>query len=202
MRRSSARWAQAGHWLLRWAGIDRNPLRRGIDRVQAMVWAGLLIVSLAGAPVVTLQVSHAMYVSGLRNAQVQALNRRQVTALVVRVTSVAGAWRSVQLPARLLVRWMTPGGSVKTAEIPSARSVVAGSSVAVWTDKGGRLAHRPVTRAEVAAGVMHAAVAILAGFALGVVAAGGLVSLLLDRLRFAAWGAEWSAVEPRWSHRP
>ena len=52
-------------WLLHWAGIDRNPLRRGIDRVQAAVWAESLMVFLAGALVVTLQVSHEMYVSGL-----------------------------------------------------------------------------------------------------------------------------------------
>ena len=52
-------------WLLHWAGIDRNPLRRGIDRVQAVVWAESLMVFLAGALVVTLQVSHEMYVSGL-----------------------------------------------------------------------------------------------------------------------------------------
>ena len=52
-------------WLLRWAGIDRNPLRRGIDRIQAAVWAESLMMFLAGALVVTLQVSHAMYISGL-----------------------------------------------------------------------------------------------------------------------------------------
>lgn len=201
MRWHIAGWRAQIRRLLRWAGVDRNPLCRGVDRAQAAVRAGLLVVFLAGAPVVTVQVSHAMYGAGLREAQAQAAAWHQVPALVVRVTSGAAAWRSARPPARLDVRWMTPAGSARTAEIPGARDVVAGSSIAVWVDERGGLVHRPVSRADVAARVMHAAVAVVAGFALGVAAVSGLLSLILDRVRLAAWEAEWSAVEPRWSHR-
>jgi hypothetical protein len=48
---------------------DRNPMRRGSDRIQAVLRAVLLVVFLAGAPAAALAASDAIYVSGLRAGQ-------------------------------------------------------------------------------------------------------------------------------------
>ena len=82
-----------------------------------------------------------------------------------------------------------------------ARKAVAGASVAVRVDEKGRLAHPPLSRAKVTDQVIRAAVATPVALALVPAAAGGVVSLLLDRHRLACWEADWPAVEPQWTHR-
>ena len=76
---------------------------------------------------------------------------------------------------------------------------MAGGIVTVWTDAAGRLAHPPLSRADVAARVIGAVVATVGILALLLGATGRVVALVLDRHRPARWEAEWSAVEPRWT---
>ena len=42
-------------------GFDRNPMRRGIDRFQAVMRAGLLVLFLVGAPAAAVQVGDGVY---------------------------------------------------------------------------------------------------------------------------------------------
>jgi hypothetical protein len=67
----------------------------------------------------------------------------------------------------------------------------------VWIDEQGRLAHPPLSRAEATRQVVRAAVAKPVALALLLAAAGGLVSLLLDKRRLARWEADWPAAEPQ-----
>lgn len=164
--------------------------------------AGLLVVFLASAPAAAWYVSHGIYVSGVRAGQVQAAAWHRVPAVVLRATPIArGWWRPVPATAQLSLRWAAPHGSWRTGEIMIARRAVAGSTVTVWVDGRGRLAHPPLSRAEVTDQVIRAAVATPVALALLLAAVGGVVSLLLDRHRLGCWEADWSAVEPRWTHR-
>jgi hypothetical protein len=183
-------------------GFDRNPMRRGSDRVQALTRAGLLAVFLAGAPAAAWYVSHGIYVSGLRAAQVQAAAWHQVPAVVLRVTPVAAGWsRPRPSPVVLSLRWALPGGGPRTGEITSAGKTAAGSSLAVWIDAKGRLAHPPPSRAEVTRQAIRAAAATAVALALLLAGVSGVLSLLLDKHRLARWEADWAAVEPQWTHR-
>jgi hypothetical protein len=187
--------------LLRRMGFDRNPMRPGSDRLQALTRAGLLVVFLAGAPAAALYVSHGIYVSGLR-AEAQAAAWHRVPAVVLRVAPVAAGWsRPRPSPVLLSLRWALPGGGARTGEIISAEKAAAGSILAVWIDAKGRLTHPPPSRAEVTGQAIRAAAATLVALALLLAGVSGVISLLLDKRRLACWEADWSVVEPQWTHR-
>lgn len=183
-------------------GFERNPMRRGIDRIQALTRAGLLLVFLAGAPAATWYVSHGIYVSGLRAGQVQAAAWHRVPAVVLRATPVAAGWsRPRPSPVLLSLRWALSGGDARTGEIISTEKAAAGSILAVWIDAKGRLTHPPPSRAEVTGQAIRAAVVTPAALALLLAGVSGVISLLLDKYRLALWEADWLAVEPQWTHK-
>ncbi len=177
-------------------------MRRSTDRIQAIVRAGLVAAFLIGAPIATTLVSREIYLSGLQSAHAQAAGWHRVSALILRVTPTATAWRRpIQEPALFSLRWTAPDGSSRTGEIMGARGPAAGSIMAVWTDEKGRLAHPPLTRTQVADHATGAAVATPVALALLLAALSRIVSLFLDRRRLARWEMDWSAVEPQWTGR-
>ena len=188
---------------MRRTGFDRNPMRPSTDRIQAIVRAVLLAAFVLGAPVVTAYVSHQVYLAGLRTARAQAAAWHQVPALVQHVTVVATPWRhpASSGPEALQVRWAMPDGSSRTGDLAWGAGAAAGSTITVWIDASGRLAHPPLTDAAAVAHLIGTAVAVPAVLALLLWAAARTASLLLDRHRMASWEADWLAVEPRWSRR-
>jgi hypothetical protein len=183
------------------AGFDRNPMRRAGDRVQAILRAVLVAVFVIGGPVMTAYVSHEVYLAGLQTGRAQAAAWHRVPALVVHVRAIPAAWRHPAIDGLVAwrVRWTTPSGSSRTGEITSARHVVAGSTVTVWIDASGRLAHPPFTRADSADRAIGAAVATPALLALLLWIAARAASLVLDRHRLTRWEADWLVVEPQWT---
>jgi hypothetical protein len=188
-------------WRHRWRrrlGFDRNPMRRRIDRIQAVIQTILLLGFLAGAPAVAAYTGHRIYVSGMRTGRVQAAAWHRVPAVVVKVGPVTG-WSRSASPVSLLVRWLGPDQSWRTGQIEDTAAAVAGGAVLVWVDAKGTLTRPPLTRAEAIAEAARAAAAVTAGLGLLLIAVGWLVSVLLDRYRLAGWEADWSATEPRWT---
>jgi hypothetical protein len=194
-----------GEWFrrsLRRAGFDRNPMRRATDRIQAITWAALLVVFLAGAPAAASGAGHAIYVSGLQAARAQAAAWHPVAAVVLRMTPVVTGWSlSRPSPAQLSARWTSPSGSPRTGEITGVWDTVAGRTMTVWVDHQGRLTSPPLSRAQIAARAAAGAAAAAAAVALLLILIGKAVSVLLDKRRLAAWEADWSTVEPHWTGR-
>jgi hypothetical protein len=189
-------------WSIRRIGFDHNPMRRCADRVQAVVRAGLVAVFLTSAPIVITHVAYETYASGLRAGREQAAAWHPVPARVLHATPLVAAWASpTRPPWRLSVRWAKLDGASQIGQITRAVGAKAGSTVTVWTDKQGRLAHAPLSRAQVADQVIRAAVATLLVLALMLATVGWVVSLILDRRRLASWEADWAVVEPQWTHR-
>ena len=56
---------------------DRNPLRRTMDRAEALVVGGLVVVFLAGAPLAAVTAGHAAYSLGSRTAHAQQATWRR-----------------------------------------------------------------------------------------------------------------------------
>jgi len=104
-------------------------------------------------------------------------------------------------PARLAVPWTSPPGSARTGGTTGTADVVQDSTVTVWIDGQGRLAHPPLPHADVIARAIGAAVAAPLALALLLATVLRAESLALDRRRLAGWEAEWSAVEPQWTGR-
>ena len=61
-----------------------------MDRVEAMVAGGLVVVFLAGAPLAAVVAGHAVYGAGSRAAHAQQVTWRQVPAVLAATASAAG----------------------------------------------------------------------------------------------------------------
>jgi len=61
---------------------DRNPLRRTVDWVEAIIAGGLVVAFLAGAPLAAIAAGHAVYSAASRTAHAQQATWRQVPAVL------------------------------------------------------------------------------------------------------------------------
>lgn len=153
-------------WLLRRLGLGRNPMRRPIDRTQAIVRVLLLAAFLAGAPAAALLLSHRTYVSALHMQRAEQAAWYPIPAHIRRVTAVAAAWRRPTQPLALLtVRWTTPDRVPRSGQVTGAANAAIGSITRVWIDGSGRLAHRPLSDAEISSQVIRSAITAAAGLA-------------------------------------
>src|SRR6516162_4026131 len=80
--------------LLRGRRLDRNPLRRGSDRVETAVLGVLLAAFLAVAPFAAHAAGSWGYASAARTAQAQRTSLYQVTATLLRSASVPSGYGS------------------------------------------------------------------------------------------------------------
>ena len=176
---------------------DRNPLRRTMDRVEAMVAGGLVVAFLAGAPLTAVAAGHAVYSVGSRTAHAQQATWRQVSAVLL-ATAPAAGFRQDQVTVS--ARWTAPDGTRHTGTVPVPAGTRAGHTVMVWVDAAGRLTSRPPlqlsqVRAQAALATMFTPLAV--GFVL--LCAGLLVHAVLGRRRLAAWDTDWQVTEPQWT---
>jgi hypothetical protein len=174
---------------------DRNPLRRSLDRVEAVIVAGLAAALLAGAPVAAVTASHLVYNAGSRTVSAQR-SWHQERAVLLASASAPG-----QFGTTVRAWWAGPAGERRTGMVPVLADAIAGSTVMVWVDGSGRLTDLPLQRSQVQVQVVLAALLapVLLGLLLGAVSL--LVHGALGRRRLAAWDAEWRATEPQWSGR-
>ncbi len=111
---------------LRRLGFDRNPMRRGTDRIQAIIRVGLLVVFLAGAPAAAVYAGHVIYLSGMRAERAEAAAWHRVPAVILRVTPTATGWSRSAASALLSVQWVRTDGSWGTGKITGAKTALAG----------------------------------------------------------------------------
>jgi hypothetical protein len=186
--------------LVRWLGLDRNPLRRRSDRVECALRL-MALLGLMVAVIVGIGTGVRAYEDGVRTEREQRSLRQQTPAVLVQdlrspeVAPVGGV-----LPGRARAEWKAPDGSPRegTVEIEPARRV--GDTVMIWTDNRGEPARPPQDRGTTLAAAISAGVAppfITAAFATFV-----LVTTRIVNQRRAArrWEAEWTIVEPSWRH--
>ncbi len=67
---------------IRGARPDRNPLRRGIDRLETCLLVGLFVALAAVTPFAARLAGHASYLSALHARQEQLVARHQVRAVL------------------------------------------------------------------------------------------------------------------------
>ncbi len=186
--------------LLRGLRPDRNPLRRGSDRAEAVVLAALLAAFLAVAPFAAHVAGHWASASATREAHAQRASLTQVTATLVRNAPV---WNGAGSGAGVvtMARWRAPDGKTRSGAVFATAGALTSGTVRVWVDQAGQLANPPLTRDQVAGRTQLVAGAAVAGLALVLAVAGWLTRRALDRRRLAGWDAEWLASGPRWTPR-
>ena len=85
--------------------LDRNPLRRTLDRVEAAVGAGLAIAFLAGAPLAAIAAGNSASSIGSSAARSQQMGRQQVPAVVLAPVPASGVNQN-----QVRARWVAPDG--------------------------------------------------------------------------------------------
>lgn len=175
---------------------DRNPLRRTMDRVEAVVVGGLVVAFLAGAPLAAVAARHAAYSIGSRTAHAQQAAWHQVPAVLL---TAAPTSRYGHYQATVRARWTAPDGTRHTGPIPVPLDATAGRTVMVWVDTAGRLTMPPLQLSQVRgqAALATMLTPLVVGFIL--LCTGALAHSVLGRRRLAAWDADWQATEPQWT---
>jgi len=190
--------------MARWLGFDRNPLRRGTDRVEAILRLVLVILLVVVIPASAVAAGRWADRQALRQAQAERAADHQVTAVLLEnapATGVPDPYTSVQT-TWVQARWQPPGQPPRTGEVLAVAGARQGSTVRTWIDSSGAVTDPPMDHRVIVGCVFVAAMATCQLSWLVLLAAVLLVRRALDRRRLNAWEAEWRASGPLWSgHR-
>jgi hypothetical protein len=170
--------------LARRVGLDGNPLRRPIDKIEACLATLSLVVFLTGAPALSVAAGRAW---------VRGHFERRVSAVLLRTAPpVTGL-----VPAR----WIAPDGRTRTGRIPDSIGLAAGRTVSLWVNAVGSPTGPPLDHGAVLGREAMAAVfvPIVLGWVLLFLAEVG--RWVLDRRRLAGWDVAWAEVGPQWTRR-
>jgi hypothetical protein len=185
---------------VRGARPDRNPLRRGIDRLETCLLVGLFVALAAVTPFGARLAGHASYLSALHQRQEQLATRHEVRAVL---TEGAGPVSGYSLSAYVLTQatWTSVGGVPRSGEVPAGPGSPRGTAVTIWTDGNGYLDSPPLALSEVASQTDAATIGVFV--AAGVIYIGGVAAIrqLLYRRRMAAWDADWVTTAPAWNRQ-
>jgi len=182
-------------------GLDRNPLRRRVDKIETYVVLVLVALFTLAAPVAAWRTGQVAYRDGVRTERIEQAEWTRTEAILTGVgTPVRSHADSVRL-VRVPARWTAPDGTARTGYLSVAAGSRVGTRVPIWVDRSGRRVAAPQTHAGTVAKA-----AMLAG--LVVLGIGGLligVAILLrracDRRRLADWQSAWLRTEPLWTGR-
>ncbi|HTQ90965.1 MAG TPA: hypothetical protein VMK84_15890 [Streptosporangiaceae bacterium] len=190
--------------LARRLGIDRNPLRRGTDRVEAALRLVMILLAVVAVPAAAIAAGRWADHYALHRAQAERAVNHQVTAVLMEDAPESGIpnpYTSVQT-AWVSARYQPPGQPPRTGEVLALAGARKGSTVRTWIDSSGAVTTPPLDHRVLVGDVWLAVVATCLVSWMLLLAAGVLVRRGLDRRRLRAWEAEWRANGPLWSgHR-
>ena len=188
--------------LARRLGLDRNPLRRGTDRVEAWIRIALVLAFLIAAPLAIWGTARwaGSVAPSAAHAQ-QAGEHRVPVTLLQGVPSGSESFTVVSF-GWVKARWAGPGGAVRTGYVEAPAGSRAGSTVQVWLDRSGQPTEPPWPRDQVRSWTLMIAVLTPVVLALVLLAVMGIIGHILQRQRLAGWQRAWSAVGPQWTRRP
>ncbi|MEZ0072417.1 hypothetical protein [Planotetraspora sp. GP83] len=181
----------------RWLGLDRNPLRRRCDRVEAVV----RLVSVLGviiAVVLGVVLGIRAYGDGVKAEARQAHARHPVSATLTENVSAPRLSAAGSAMGHARAVWRAPDGTERAGTIEAVAAKRAGDVVTVWIDDRGALTQRPqdrettiVSALTVGTGLPLAAAAFLAMVVV-------VTRTINQRRARRVWEAQWTVVEPMW----
>jgi hypothetical protein len=183
------------------APADPFPRRR-TDLAERAVNA-LVAVAAVVAVVVAVLVSVSLHGRGVRQAANDAVDRAQVSALLLEsADSPLGVDASMATGGGTVqATWTGPDGSEHRGTVPVVGPQQAGSVVPIWVDRSGALAAPPVSEAQAAVTAVVGGLLVLLVAALMLVGLRAAVRARCAALNHRAWAREWAVYEPRWSGR-
>jgi len=187
--------------LARWLGFDRNPLRRGTDRIEAALRLVMMIMLVAAVPAAAVLVGQQADHVALNRAHAQRATDHLVNAVLLEqapATGIPDPYTSMQT-TWVLARWQPPGLPPRTGEVLAPVGAAKGSTVRTWIGPSGAVTDPPLDHRDIVGDVCIAVVATCLGSWLVLLASNALARRALDRRRLSAWDAEWRASGPLWS---
>ena len=190
------------HWTRarRRLGWDHNPLRRPVDRAEAVILAALVAVLVIAGPLLAIFAGRVADAAALRAERAErGWYRAPATLLQNAGQTIITAG---EMDAALVrATWTDRSGRRLTGTVTAPVAARAGQRVEIWLTHAGRQAYPRLDGADIRDQVVTAA-GLAAVCWCAVVGIGAMaVRALADRRRMAAWEHEWDAAGPRWSHR-
>lgn len=202
--RGSRRAVTRGNWLVRFArGIrpDRNPLRRGSDRLETLLLAGSIVTVAVGAPFAVSAAAEASHAAAVRAQAVERTTRHEVKGVLLQQATDSGDGYTADSQVLAQATWRAPDGSPRTGQVMAASGAPKGSPILIWTDSSGHLTGPPLTESQIAGQADLAAAAAAGGLVVLVLCESVIIRRLLERRRIAAWDADWAVTEPMWNRQ-
>ena len=205
-RRMTAPGGKTGSRVSSWSRMvnvlrpDHNPLRRPVDRLEALAALALVAVFLIVTPLVAFGAGRWSWDGGAAAARAERAAWHQVGAVVTQgvpkpQNDPYGAVYLAQVP----VRWIV-GGITHTGKVSTAAGVRTGATVKVWTTASGQLTDAPLAPGQIEHQAFFAGLLAVLGFSLLLGVTALVIRRILQRRRMAAWDAEWRATGPLWSN--
>jgi len=180
----------------------RNPLARGVDRLESatlglVVLAGLLLVP------VMLVWGSIVHADMLAAGESQVRTRHAAVATLTEDApepDAGGHGNASGGKSMVEAEWRLPDGSTGAGRVTAFNGLDAGAKVDIWLDQDGRVVDRPLGEADAAAaGVVVALAGWLITVLVLVLAQNGL-HFLLNHRRYRRWDEQWEQVEPGWNN--
>ena len=181
------------------AGIDRNPLRRKIDRTEAWTSLGLLLLLLIVVPVAAWYAGWESYRHGSQAERIEQSTRQQVTARLVSASSYQSLPSGTLLRPVAQATWAAPDGTARTGLVRVASTAHSGSTEQIWTDAAGNVVTAPRRHAETLADTAFSAALTALSVFTALLVIHTVIHYRLDHRRYRQWEQEWEQVGPQWS---
>lgn len=178
--------------LRRRLGLERNDLRRRVDRVQRTVALCLLVLLLGAAPPLAAWAASWSYEAGVRTEQAERESRRQVVATV---TATGAGTSDRYIHETVQATWTGPDGEPRVGTLPSWKNAAVGERRQIWIDRDGDPTVRPRPHSRTVTDAAYAGAAAALGCALPVLLAYVLVRRRCDRVRDEMWEADWARMD-------
>lgn len=198
VRAAGAGWARC----VRRLGLDRNPLRRPADRVEAAVRLATAILILVAVPIAAFMAGRAADHRFLRDAQEQQAADRYVSAVLTQAAPAGGpaADPYVTVQTRwVAARWTAADGSAHSGQILVPAGTSKGTKTPIWINTSGAITDPPPGHWLVTNEVGVTVTVTSLGLIIMLLGGLGLTRRALDRRRLSAWDAAWRATGPQWT---
>ncbi|QIZ36260.1 hypothetical protein [Saccharopolyspora sp. ASAGF58] len=192
-------------WLVNALGVNRNPLRRPIDRLAAGITVLLLMIALIAIPASGL-FGASLHADLTQRAAESAATTQPVTAtLTTRPTlsvPVSEAYSQDALSSTAVVEWRTglqPHST--TLQVPADSS--PGDTLTVWIDQAGNRVPPPASAGSITISAIFAAILVLLVIELACIALIAGTQNFARRMSMRAWEREWAFLQHggTWSQR-
>ncbi|TDC89463.1 hypothetical protein [Actinomadura sp. 7K507] len=180
--------------LRRRLGLERNELRRRVDRVQRAIALGLLVLLLGVAPPLAAWAASWSYEAGVRAENAERANRRLVVATVT-ATGATSSSGDRYIHETVQATWRGAGGEPRAGTLPSWKNAKIGAQRRIWVDRDGAPTVRPRPHSRTVTDAAYAGAAAVLGCGLPVLLVYALVRRRCDRHRYDLWEAGWARMD-------